>query len=129
MLIQQDIVRIGELLDRKLDQRFAEFEKKIDQKFADFERKFDEKLEKRLVAFEKKIDKKLDKRFEEFEKRFEKRFVAIEAMIFYENAASEARMYAFIEITILASEERIITQVKGMFIEAGINMSPKKLPN
>lgn len=52
---KKDLDAIGQLLDKKFDERFEAFEIKMDKKI-------DDKFE----AFEIKIDKKLDDRFDDF---------------------------------------------------------------
>jgi len=85
-LTDTDLLKIEQLLDRKLDTRFDEFEKRMDEKldtrFAEFEKRMDEKFDTRFAEFEKRMDEKFDTRFAEFEKKMDEkldtRFVEFE---------------------------------------------------
>lgn len=58
MLTQHDLQLIGDLFDKKFDEKFdAAFDRKFDEKFdAAFDRKFDEKF---YAAFDRTFDEKI----------------------------------------------------------------------
>jgi transketolase len=89
-LTKTDLQKIGDLMDSKFKERFAEqdtkWEMKLDERFAEQDRKWDKKLDKkfkeRFAEQDRKWDKKLDKKFKErfaeqdakWEAKLDKRF-------------------------------------------------------
>lgn len=67
MLTTQDLQAIETLLDKKLDQKFAENNRyrdhKLDQRFSQFEEKLDKKLDEKFAQNNKIRDASLDERF------------------------------------------------------------------
>ena len=61
MLTSEDLQKISELFDTKMDQRFDSFEKKLHKS----ELNQNEKIEERFNTFSSKFDEILDKKFKE----------------------------------------------------------------
>ncbi len=74
---KEDLKQIGDLLDKKLDKKFAERDKKWDRKFAERDKRLDEKFAERDKKWDKKFaerDKRLDEKFAERDKRLDEKF-------------------------------------------------------
>lgn len=65
MLEKQDLQELETMMENMMD-------RKLDQRFAAFEQHLDEKMDQRFEAFEQRIDEKMDKRFETMEERIMK---------------------------------------------------------
>lgn len=65
MLEKQDLQELETMMENMMD-------RKLDQRFAAFEQHLDEKMDQRFEAFEQRMDEKMDKRFETMEERIMK---------------------------------------------------------
>ncbi|WP_195983868.1 hypothetical protein [Clostridium sp. D33t1_170424_F3] len=68
MLDQNDLLAIAQLMDQKLEQRFAEQDRKIEQRFAEQDRKMEERFAEQ--------DRKIEERFTEQDRKIEQRLTS-----------------------------------------------------
>lgn len=64
----QDLKQIGNIIDKKFDERLGKLEDKFDKKFEEQDKKLDKKFDERFEEQDKKLDKKFDERFDKFGK-------------------------------------------------------------